>query len=137
MNIIDTPFLKKVGINRTENGALELDFQKDVHNHLETICAGAQYTLAESSSAALLQELFPDLVGKVIPVIRETKIKFKKPALSKITAFSTVTEESETQFRERFYKSGKAFISIDVKVRDMDEEITASGSYIWFLQKLD
>jgi hypothetical protein len=76
MNITEVPFVKKVGIHKAADGESELPFSSDVQNHLQTICAGAQYTLAESSSAELLQSLFPELVGKVIPVIRETKIKY-------------------------------------------------------------
>jgi len=136
MNVIDTPFVKKTGIEKAENGILELPYQKDVQNHLEAICAGAQYTLAESSSAELLQDLFPELVGNVIPVIRETKIKFRKPALSRISAHSSIDDDSLRQFRGRFYKNGKGFISIDVKVSDLEGNVTCSASFLWFLQKI-
>ncbi len=86
MNVIDVPFVKRVGIQKSENGTVELPLHKSILNYLEAICGSAQYSLAETSSAELLQELFPELVGKVIPVIRETQIKNKKPALTSIKA---------------------------------------------------
>jgi hypothetical protein len=64
MNITEVPFVKRVGIQKAADGELERPFSPGVQNHLQAICAGAQYTLAESSSAELLQS-----------VIRESKIK--------------------------------------------------------------
>jgi hypothetical protein len=64
MNITEVPFVKRVGIQKAADGELELPFSPGVQNHLQTICAGARYTLAESSRAELLQS-----------VIRETIIK--------------------------------------------------------------
>jgi thioesterase domain-containing protein len=137
MKIIDTPFVKKVGIEETDGGELMLPFQKDVQNHLETVCAGAQYTLAESSSADLLQNIFPELVGKVIPVIRESTIKYKKPAQSKIRAQSSVKDNALQKFKDRFKATGRALISIDVKIFDSENDVTASGSYTWYLQRIE
>lgn len=137
MEIIDIPFLKKVGVRKKPDGELELPFSEDVQNHFQAICAGAQYTLAESSAGELLSTLYPELVGKVIPVIRETKIKFRKPALGTASAISTVSDDIRAKFEEQFSKDGRGFISIDVKVRDMDEGLTCTGTFLWFIQRID
>jgi len=88
MNVIEIPFVKKTGITKNEKGELELPFTTDTHNHLETMHASAQFTLAETASGEFLQTLLPDLVGKVIPVLREAKVKFKKPAVKKYYCLS-------------------------------------------------
>ncbi len=86
MNITEVPFVKRIGIQKAADGELELPFSSDVQNHLQTICAGAQYTLAESSSAELLQSLFPE--------------------------------------------ANRVFISIEVKVKDSENTITCSGTFL-------
>ena len=78
MDVVQIPFVKKVGITQAVNGKLELAFSDDTHNHLATMHASAQFTLAETASGEFLQTLFPELVGKVIPVLRDATVKFKK-----------------------------------------------------------
>lgn len=45
MNIIEIPFVDKVGIKRNADGELELPFYTGVQNYLETIHASAQSAL--------------------------------------------------------------------------------------------
>ena len=78
MDVTKIPFVEKVGIVQKSDGRLELPFNESVHNHLHTIHASAQFVLAETASGEILQTLFPELVGKVVPVLRDSKIKFKK-----------------------------------------------------------
>ena len=92
MNVLEIPFVKKVGISRNNNN-LELAFTIDTHNHLETIHASAQFTLAETASGEYLQSLFPELAGKVIPILRDASVKFKKPAVKNIIAYPSITDE--------------------------------------------
>lgn len=136
MNLLNIPFVKRVGIERQDNQILTLGLSQDVFNHLDTICAGAQYTLAETSSANLLQILFPDLDGTTIPVIRETRIKFRKPAQSSIRATATAKEEDVVSFRTRFDSSGRGIIPVSVQIRDEEDQITCSGTYTWFIQQI-
>ncbi len=94
MNVVEIPFVKKVGINKNINGELELPFSENVQNHLQTIHASAQFTLAETASGEILQIKFPELAGKVIPLLRDLQIKFKKPAAKSISAYSSISTES-------------------------------------------
>ncbi|MDC7219242.1 MAG: YiiD C-terminal domain-containing protein [Spirochaetales bacterium] len=137
MNLLEIPFVKRVGIKKSDTGKMELAYTKEVYNHLETICAGAQYTLAETSSASYLIELFPQLEGKVIPVLRDTKLKFKKPAVTKLTAHNSASDEAVARFKESFDKSGRGLITIDVKLKDEEDSLASSGAYTWYLQKIE
>lgn len=103
---------------------------------MQTIYASAQFALAETASGEFLQTLFPDLVGKVIPVLRDSSIKFKKPAVNKIIAYPSITDESRDKFNEQFTKKGRASISIDVNIKDIEDTLTCIASYNWFIQKL-
>ena len=137
MNVIDIPFVKKVGITKTEHNTLGLAFTTDTHNHLETMHASAQFTLAETASGEYLQTLFPELVGKVIPVLRDASVKFRKPATKNIIAYPSISSEAHEKFNLQFNKKGRASICVDVEIKDIDNTVTAITSYNWFVQKID
>ena len=137
MDVTKIPFVEKVGIVRKSDGGLELPIIESVHNHLQTIHASAQFALAETASGEVLQTLFPDLVGKVIPVLRDSNIKFKKPAQNAITTHPSVTDESISKFKEQFAKKGRSSISVNVEVKDHAGVITSVGVFNWFVQSVD
>ena len=129
----DIPFVKHIGIKEKEDG-LSLDLKKAVCNHVETIHAAAQFTLAETESGMHLQSLFPELEQKVIPLLREGKIKYIKPASMKIRAHSFVEEEAIEKFKLQFTKKGRALLKIKVEVRDDNSVLTSEAQFTWFVQ---
>lgn len=137
MNVTEIPFVKKVGITQSSNGELELPFTDETHNHLATIHASAQFTLAETASGEYLQTLFPELEGKVIPVLRDASIKFKKPALKTILAYPSIVNESQEKFTAQFSKKGRASITVDVEIKDIENTVTCVATYNWFVQKIE
>ena len=136
MNVLEIPFVEKVGISKTDDGQLELVFKKDVQNHLNTIHASAQFTLAETASGEALQQQFPELVGKVVPLLRDSDIKFKKPALYNIYAHAVISDASRLKFSEQFSKKGRASISVDVSIKDSEGTVTCVGMFNWFVQSI-
>ena len=137
MNVVEIPFVKKVGITKTNNNKLELAFSDDNHNHLETIHASAQFTLAETASGEFLQTLFPDLVGKVIPVLRDATVKFKKPAIKNIIAYPSISDETREKFDAQFSKKERASISVIVEIKDIKNTVTCIATFNWFIQKIE
>ena len=137
MDVTEIPFVKKVGITQSKEGDLELAFTTDTHNHLATMHASAQFTLAETASGEFLQTLFPELVGKVIPVLRDATVKFKKPAVKNIIAHPSISDESRDKFNTQFAKKGRASISVDVDIKDIENTVTCVATYNWFVQKIE
>jgi len=135
MKATDIEFVKLVGIEQSDND-VSLAFKKNVLNHIESIHASAQFTLAETQSGLHLQELFPELVGKVIPMLRESKIKYKKPALKSIVAFASCSEEDIEKFNLQFAKKGRATLAVSVDVKDSEGVVTAISEFTWFVQKI-
>jgi len=129
----DIPFVKFIGIKEEEE-QLSLGFKKTVCNHVETIHAAAQFTLAETESGMRLQSLFPELEQKVIPLVREAQIKYKKPATQKIVAYSFVEEEAVEKFKQQFAKKGRALLQIRVEIRDIEDVLTCEARYTWYVQ---
>lgn len=136
MDVLKIPFIEKVGITKDDNQLLELRFDKSIQNHLETIHASAQFALAETASGEQLQKAFPEYVGKVVPVLRDSKIKFKKPALKNIKAFAQIDPETVVEVKSNLEQKGRSLVSVDVKVKDAEEVVTCISEFIWYLQKL-
>lgn len=73
MNVVEKPFVKKADITKIKNNELELAFTVDTLDHLETMHASAQFTLAKTASGDFSQTSFSELVGKVTPMLREAR----------------------------------------------------------------
>lgn len=134
-NSITIPFVNHIDI-QTNNNELSLAFQENVLNHVNTIHAGAQFTLAETQSGKYLQQLFPELEGKVVPVVRDAQIKYKKPAVSKIMAQASISDDALKTFTAQFDKKGRGTLQVDVAVRDINDVVTAQATFTWFVQKI-
>ena len=135
MKATDIEFVKLVGIEQSGD-SVSLAYKKDVQNHIETIHASAQFTLAETQSGLHLQKLFPHLEGLVIPVLRDSSMKYKKPALQTIIARADVNEEDVEKFEIQFAKKGRGSLSVNVIVEDSDGVCTAQGKFGWFISKI-
>ena len=98
--------------------------------------ASAQFTLAETASGALLLKTFPELEGKVAPLLRSSEIKYKKAASQELTAFASISEEDRLSFTEQFGKKNRASISVTVNLKDSSDELTCSATFNWFVQGL-
>ncbi len=136
MNVTEIPFVKTVGVTRLENGLLMLSMTPSVVNHIGTIHASAQFTLAETASGQLLIESFPELEGKVVPLLRDSQIKFKRPADSVITAQAVVSEEATTSLINQLDARGRGSISIAVEVKDANNKVTCTGVFNWYIQTI-
>jgi acyl-coenzyme A thioesterase PaaI-like protein len=129
----DIPFVRCIGIEQESEG-LSLGFKDNVMNHIETIHAGAQFALAETQSGIFLQTLFPELEGKVLPVLRDAQIRYKQPAMEKIIAFASTDDDAMEQFKVRFKKKGRGSLQVDVDVQDINGVLTAQATFTWFIQ---
>jgi len=129
----DIPFVKYIGIKENEK-RLSLAMKNNIYNHVATIHAAAQFTLAETESGMHLQTLFPDLKQKVIPLLRDAQIKYKKPAAQKIFAYSSAKAEDVEKFKMQFKKKGRALLQISVEIRDINDTLTSEARFLWFVQ---
>jgi len=129
MNI---PFIETVGIQKGM-----LTNNESVQNHLGSIHAGAQFTFAEAASGKYLSSLVPELQGKIVPLLRESSIKYKKQAFSTLRSEVTIEEEALKDFLAKFEAKGRASIVAKVTLYDEENDVTCVGSFKWFVQKID
>jgi len=134
---MDIPFVRYVGIRKGDKEYTSLAFCDNIKNHIGTIDASAQFTLAETESGYYLESLFPQYKGKIIPLLRSSSVKYKNPATKDIYAIATASQEVLEKFEKQFLKKGRASITVQVKVVDVDEVVTMVGEFTWFIQKLE
>ena len=137
MEITAIPFVSKVGIRKNASGCLDLPFDESVHNYLGSVHASALFALAETASGEALQQAFPELVGKVVPVVRDSRTRFRKPATRIVTAYPSVSQQSAVAFKQQFVKKGRSSISVEVEVRDSEGTIVLAGTFNWFVQGIE
>ena len=136
MDIIQIPFAKHVGIERKDESTLELKSTPKVQNHMQTVHASAQFTLAETQSGLYLQQTFPELEGKVLALLRGSTVKYKSPANTDIYAVATMTEEIKEKFLTQLERKGRTSIIIHVDILDIKDKVTMQGEFTWFVQQL-
>lgn len=137
MKITEVPFSKLIGIKVSDDGdELILPFSDHVKNHLGTFHAGAQFSLMETASGTFLQQQFPELVEKVIPVLRSAEAKYKKPASSDLKAFASVGKKEIERFKQQFEMKGRGIISVSVELIDKQGTVVSNAVYEWFIQTL-
>lgn len=137
MEITTIPFIQKVGITRNQQGRLELALDDSVINHIDTIHASALFTLAEAASGEVLQTAFPEYAGKVVPVLRDSQIKYKKPATCSVSAYTRIDGENISKFREQFGEKKRSSVSVDVDIKDAEGVLICSGRFSWFVQGIE
>jgi acyl-coenzyme A thioesterase PaaI-like protein len=138
MNITEIPFNKFIEIasDRESPSNLCLAFKDNLKNHLGTFHASAQFALAEACSGLSLQKHFPHLENSVVPVLRKSEVKFKKPALSNILAKSVIDQDHKKKFEQQLERKNRASIQVAVDIVTQDGTVTMSGVYEWYVQKI-
>jgi len=138
MEVTAVPFAEHNGIVVDSAGGLSLPFQGTVQNHLSRVHAGAQFLLAESAGGYYLLTAFPDLAGRrVLPLLRESKIKYIQQAEGDLFSKVIVLDAAVDKFLQTLMKRGRAVINVAVEVMDVSNNVTCRGQFKWFVQLMD
>jgi len=127
--------LELVGIKKNDKNPQILKLSSNNQNHIGTMHAAAQFLLAETASGVYLQEKFPDLKDEVIPLLRESQIKYRKTAEGTITAHAFAELETLERFKNQFLKRSRAIISVNVDLKDREGVVVAEALFTWFVQR--
>ena len=135
MNLAAIPYITLTNIQE-EGENLFLTPDQSIDNHLGSIHAGAIFTLAETQSGHYLQRHFPQFKDQVIAMVRDASVSYKSPAMQKIKAYASLSEEETEKFLRRFERKGRGTISVNVEVRDSDDTLVCTASFLWYVQKI-
>jgi acyl-coenzyme A thioesterase PaaI-like protein len=135
--ITNIPFVRKIGIHRNPAGNLELPFDGSVHNHIQTVHAGAQFALAETASGACLLSLFPELAAEVLPILKDAQVRYRSTTTRDITAYPSVADKDVQKFLKHYRRKGRGMMPIKVAVKDSADSLVCECLFNWFIQKRD
>jgi len=134
----DKHFSGLLGVRRAEEaGCMELPFNESVQNHIGHMHASAQFGLAEISSGALMREIFHDLDGKVLAVVRRAEIKYSQPVESVLQAWPYLEEGAEQKMRVQLSSRGRSILPVHVKLKTGQGDIATHAVYHWFISMLE
>jgi acyl-coenzyme A thioesterase PaaI-like protein len=135
----DLAYNRALGIIDAAVGAehlLELPFAPLVQNHLGTMHAAAQFSLAEAASAECLQRHFGAAVGEVFAVVRGVEIGYRRPATGDLLAFGRPDEATRAYLLAELNTRGRAKAVILIDLKDRSGTLTFHGQFEWFISRV-
>lgn len=134
MNLKNIPFAEMIKLANADGlYTFALNDEVAYTNHLGTVAAAAQFSLAEFTSGQWLLDTFPDLSQQAIPMLRKSSVKFKTPGKGRMRARVKATEPNATEVRKQLLEKKHALCAIEVVVVDDNEQITMTGNFEWFI----
>jgi acyl-coenzyme A thioesterase PaaI-like protein len=115
---------------------LEMPFTPQLHNHLGTMHAAAQFALAEAASAECLQRHFGAAAGPVFAVVRGVEVKYRKPATSDLLAFARPDDHTRDQLLAGLAERGRFSPVILVDLKDRAGTLTLHAKFDWFISRV-
>ncbi len=138
MDITRLPFNEFLGIRKCEEkeeGIFELLADPKYLNHVDTVHATAIYGLGEATSGQFLSDNLKIPKDSIVPVLRRTEIKYRKPAIGWIYSRAVFNQDDWDQFYASLEKRGRGLIAFQVDILDEEDVVVATGSYEWFIAK--
>lgn len=135
MDVSAIPFNRFLGIRASE-GTLTLPADPKYLNHLGTVHAGAQFSLAEAASGQWLLDRFGATAAEYAAVVRHADIKFRRPASGELTTRASAEPGEAERFLETLTRRGRASIAVRVQVFGADGNTTLESAFEWFAQRI-
>ncbi len=97
MKLLDLAYNQNINLKETNklDCIFMLALNESLENHIHSFHAGAIFSLAEASSAQYLINTFKAFENSVVPLLRTTNTKYKKPAHSNIYAKANLILSTE------------------------------------------
>ena len=130
------PFATVTGVELVEvspqRGVAALKKRPEVENHIQTMHAGAMFTLGEAASGAALGGVLGDQLLAVRPVAADASIKYLKTGKTDLTA--TANSDAEAIHKE-LAEVGKVVFDINVAITDAENVTVAEMVVNWHVKK--
>jgi len=102
-------------------------------NHINSMYAGALFTLAEIPGGALFMTSF-DVQG-YYPIIKEMTLRFRRPATSDILVEARLDQAQAARITTQADAEGKADYRLDLELKDTAGEVVAISQGLYQLRK--
>ena len=132
------PFTERTGvvIEHGEPGyvRLRMPFEGNV-NHVGMMCAGALFTLAEVPGGAIFTTTFD--FKRFYPLVKEMTIRYRRPAMTDITAEVRLSAEEATRISDEAERVGKADYGWECELVDTSGEVVAVSKNTYQLRRIE
>ena len=135
----DLAYNQALGLRNAPAGAdhlLELPFTPLLHNHLGTMHAAAQFSLAEAASAECLQRRFGAAAGQVFAVVRGVEVKYRRPATGDLLAYGRPDDTTCDNLLAELTGHGRTNAVILIDLKDRAGTLTFHGKFEWFISRV-
>lgn len=139
MDILSIPFHQYLNIETHDGDGyiFELQERPEYLNHLQTLHACVQLTLAEASSGEFLLQEFKEFEADVIPVIRRTEVKYHRPANGTLYSRASLQSSGKAELVDELMNKDRAIIQIKVEIFDNSKKKVLTAIFDWFLKRID
>ncbi|MEW6264539.1 MAG: YiiD C-terminal domain-containing protein [Thermodesulfobacteriota bacterium] len=103
-------------------------------NHLGMMYAGSLFTLGEFSGGIIHIVSFDFM--KLVPVVKQVSIRFRRPALSDVTIEVSLAREEAVRLQEEALSKGKADFTLELEIKDAAGEVVSLVSGVWQIRKM-
>lgn len=137
MHVTDLAINKTLGMQLAADGhahLLELPESPLLLNHVGSLHAGVQFSLAEACSGEFLLRHFGSDPSQLFAVLRTAQVKFRRPAHGALRASARFVEKSAEALADELASPRGTLASVLVEVADANGVVTMSGQYEWFLR---
>lgn len=136
MDVTKLPFNEFIGLKLSDepNYLLMLDDRAEYLNHLNTVHAGALFTLAEATSGHYLLGQFDELPD-IVPVVRKVEIKYRKPAIGAVYSNAAFLNTGKSEVLEALAQKGRVLLEVEVSLYDRNGTTVMQAVFEWFVTK--
>ncbi len=137
MDILAIPFHKYLNIEKYsgDDYIFEAKERPEHLNHLGTIHACVQLSLAEASSGEYLLQEFGEHRDEVIPLIRKTEVKYHRPANGTLYSRASFPSLNKAEVLDELMSRNRSVIQIKVEIYDSNSRKVLTAVFDWFLKK--
>jgi acyl-coenzyme A thioesterase PaaI-like protein len=129
-------FDMKLGLIQENELELILCEHAEYKNHVGTVHAGAQFSLADAASGAMVANAFLDLFSLgITPLVSQSTANYKKAAYGNLHAKATIERAEQERVRQEIQTANKSHVVVQIILSDEQEAIVSEMSFKWVFLK--
>jgi len=138
MAIASVPAIERTGLKvlelRDRYAKALMPLNEGTTNHVGIMYAGSLFTLGEFSGGII--HLVSMNFSKFFPIVKEVRIRFRRPARTDITMEVTMSEQEAGRLEAEAEEKGKADYELNLELKNEAGDTVAEVSGTWQIRKI-
>ena len=102
-------------------------------NHVGMMYAGSLFTLGEIAGGVIHLVSFD--VTRLVPIVKEVQIRFRRPAVTDVTMKVELSAEEASRIQTEALEKGKADYRLELELEDTNGEVVSIVSGTWQVRR--